>query len=249
MTLGLLNGSESNLVTEDGTKKNEEENGDENQEDDGEEDTDEWLKQQGLNSVNLKPSVLKRNSKNAQKDSIQSLDSRPKSTLLFRGAEAIGLFNYLHNSKGCMTNSGPMAGIPPTLISPVPFMGGVVQKLKIDQNVMKTRSSTGESLTHYTLHFTGPIMPFHIHRLCSLFSRTQSGEFEMKAETLYQTEAFNCLKPDQVQSSGGNLPVNAQLGQSEADSLRKLYGIYGKYEAIKTIKLDDTIYSCNELTS
>lgn len=98
-------------------KDNDDEDEDEN--DDDNEEPDEWLEQIGLNSaVNFKASVLQRNSKNAQRETILSFDNRPKSTLLFsQGSDVQALFNFLLNSKSCVCSSGPLTGIPPTLLS------------------------------------------------------------------------------------------------------------------------------------
>ena len=100
-------------------KQTDGEEDDEENDDSDSDEPDEWLEQIGLNSaLNFKASVLQRNSKNAQKESILSFDNRPKSTLLFsQGSDVQALFNFLLNSKSCVSCSGPLTGIPPTLLS------------------------------------------------------------------------------------------------------------------------------------
>ena len=92
-----------------------EDDDDEEEEEDEESDDepDEWLEQIGLNSaVNFKASILQRNNKNINKDSLLNFDNRPRSTLLFtQGGDVQALFNFLLNSKSCMANSGPLTGV------------------------------------------------------------------------------------------------------------------------------------------
>lgn len=53
------------------------------------------------------------------------------SLLLIEGVETQGLFNWLLNSKLCLSNTGPLTGIPPTLFSPVAFHQATLRPLKV----------------------------------------------------------------------------------------------------------------------
>ena len=53
------------------------------------------------------------------------------SLLLIEGVETQGLFNWLLNSKLCLSSTGPLAGIPPTLFSPVAFHQATLRPLKV----------------------------------------------------------------------------------------------------------------------
>ena len=188
---------------------------------------------------------MQRNTKDAQKDSLLNFDSRPRSTLLFsQGGDVQALFNFLLNSKTCITNSGPLAGIPPTLLSPLPFVGATLQKIKVEQNVVKSLTKQGDSLTQYALDFIGPIMPYHTHRLCNLFRMTQQNEFEMVANAYEQSSALNCVKRE-----GSRVLDKEQLSQymdeSEANSIESSFGIYGEVSSIKSILIKDDKFCCN----
>ena len=102
----------SNDANEDEHDENDEDDEEENENDCVGDEPDEWLEQMGLNSaVNFKASILKRNSKNQKKDSLLNFDNRPRSTLLFmEGGDVQALFNFLLNSKTCISNSGPLTG-------------------------------------------------------------------------------------------------------------------------------------------
>ena len=241
--VNLNNSSDEKRKLDDNCEKN---NDDENEPEEDNDEPDEWLDKIGLTSaVNFKASVLQRNNKDAQKDSLLNFDSRPRSTLLFsQGGDVQALFNFLLNSKTCITNSGPLAGIPPTLLSPLAFVGATLQKIKVEQNVVKSLTKTGESLTQYALDFIGPIMPYHVHRLCNLFSMTQQGEFEMVANTYEQSAALNCVKTE-ASFLLNKAHVSRYLDRSEVDSLASSFGIYGEASSIKSIAMKGDLFCCN----
>lgn len=216
---------------------------DDEENDDDCEEPDEWLEQIGLNStVNFKSSVLQRNSKNAQKDSTYNFDNRPRSTLYFsEGGDVQALFNFLLNSKSCMSSSGPLTGVPPTLLSPVSFIGATLQKIKVEQNVIKSLNSFGDPFTQYAIDFIGPIMPYHIHRLCNLFKVTQATDFSMVCNLYDQSAGLNCAK----KVDDEKINSDSLIDISELNSLRNSYGIFGEAQAIKSISLFDAKFCCN----
>lgn len=220
----------------------------ENNDTDEDEEADEWLDQIGLNTtVNFKSSVLQRNSKNMNKDSLFNFDNRPKSTLLFSsGGEVQALFNYLVNSKTCMLNSGPLTGVPPTLLSPLPFVGANLQKIKIEQNVIKSLSPTGESLIQYALDLIGPIMPYHIHRLAHLLRATQEGNgFSMIASVYEQSTGLNCAPKQENDGQAPSHFVKASyLDSAEWKAYEAGYGIFGEAQAIRSLLLNDKDKFC-----
>jgi protein downstream neighbor of Son len=219
---------------------------DEENDDQDNEEIDEFLEKIGLNSaVNFKSSNLQRNNKEAQKDSLLYFDSRPRSTLLFsQGGDVQALFNFLLNSKACILSSGPLTGVPPTLLSPLPFVGAALQKIKVEQNVIKSLTKTGDPLTQYALDFIGPIMPFHVHRLCNLFRATQQNEFDMVANTYEQSSALNCVK-NSADVIVDKEQMSKYLDMSEMESLENGYGVFGEATSIKSICIKDDMFCCN----
>lgn len=59
------------------------------------------------------------------------MDHRPESVVLVKGMNTLTLLNFLINSKSLIASSGPQAGLPPTLLSPVAFRGATMQMLKV----------------------------------------------------------------------------------------------------------------------
>ena len=138
---GELNVSDKNNDDETSGEKASEDMNEEDDENEDDDDHEEWMEKVGLNS---KVVTLQRNNKNANKDSHFYFDNRPKSTLLFpESGDVQSLFNYLLNSKACVLTSGPLAGVPPTLLAPVPFVGATLQKIRLEQNVIKSVTATG----------------------------------------------------------------------------------------------------------
>lgn len=127
-------------------------------------------------------------------------------------------------------------------------MGGNLQKIKVEQNIIKSLTASGQSLTQYALDFIGPIMPYHIHRLCNLFRLTQVDDFEMVGNTYDQTGSLNCVKKKTEKMSEddySDTKISSFLDESERKSLDALFGIFGEYQAIKTISFKDNMFRCN----
>lgn len=169
---------------------------------------------------------------------------------MFPGGDVQALFNFLLNSKTCVSNSGPYSGIPPTLLSPTAFVGATLQKTKIEQNIIKSLTKEGDPLTQYALDIIGPIMPYHIHRLCNLFKET-NGEFEMVANTYDSSAALNCVKiPNDSDEVAENVSpeingITSFLDRSELNSLKEKHGIFGESQAIRMIKYHENMFRCN----
>lgn len=59
------------------------------------------------------------------------IDESPESLVFVEGVEAQALFNFLVNCKSITATSGSLAGVPPTLLSPVAFTGATLTPLKV----------------------------------------------------------------------------------------------------------------------
>lgn len=207
-----------------------------NEDDDCE--ANEWLEEIGLDTKQIKVSTATRNQ---IQESMETLDNKPNSTVLVKGGDVQGLFNFLLNSKICFSNSGPMCGIPPTLLAPSCFLGATLQKLKFQQTLIKTLNNEGESITKYTIDLSGPIMPFMIHRLCKLFTQSQKGQFEMVSNSLLSSLAFNCIKyaNNDIYYLGNN------IDKSEEESLKNKHGLFnGTATCLNSIICENKIYRC-----
>jgi hypothetical protein len=97
-----------------------------NDDDDG--DGTEWLETIGIEKANFKVTQTNRT---VALENAESFDNKPHSTILVQGGDVHALFNFLLNSRICFTNTGCLAGVPPTLISSTCFIGATMQKLKV----------------------------------------------------------------------------------------------------------------------
>ena len=124
-----------------------------------------------------------------------------------------------------------------------------MQKIKVEQNIIKSLTNAGESLTQYALDFIGPIMPYHVHRLCNLFKIT-NGEFEMVSNTYDSSAALNCIKipsenADESENCLASKGMTSFLDSSESASLENNYGVFGESQAIKSVQLKEEMFCCN----
>uniref|UniRef100_A0A8C8X074 DNA replication fork stabilization factor DONSON n=1 Tax=Panthera leo TaxID=9689 RepID=A0A8C8X074_PANLE len=96
--------------------------------DDDEDESFSWLEEIGVQDKIKKPDILSIKLRK-EKHEVQ-MDHRPESVVLVKGMNTLTLLNFLINSKSLIASSGPQAGLPPTLLSPVAFRGATMQMLK-----------------------------------------------------------------------------------------------------------------------
>uniref|UniRef100_F7ILR2 DNA replication fork stabilization factor DONSON n=1 Tax=Callithrix jacchus TaxID=9483 RepID=F7ILR2_CALJA len=126
------------------------------------------------------------------------MDHRPESVVFMKGINTFTLLNFLINSKSLVATSGPQAGLPPTLLSPVAFRGATMQMLKARSVNVKTQALSGYR-DQFSLEITGPIMPHCLHSLTMLLKSSQSGSFSALLYPHEPTAVFNiCLPVDKV---------------------------------------------------
>nr|CAG4641021.1 EOG090X09DI [Eulimnadia texana] len=146
---------------------------------------DDWIK-----NIEIQPNLRLQLEAERRKDGGQSttLGSGSDSLLLVQGVETQGLFNWLLSTKICTPSSGPLVGIPPTLIAPVAFHNATLRPLKTRQAVVK---QDGQSM--FSLELLGPILPSSFSSLCQLFG---SMDFTVTAATLSGTEPFTRVRTE-----------------------------------------------------
>ena len=118
----------------------------------------------------------------------QNAVSRMKSLVLIKGMSSTQLFlNFLLNTRLCIANSGPLSGVPPTLLSPVSFHGSTLQSLQVKQTV----SEAGEGSESFScLELIGPILPNCVDGLISLL-KSSLGSFKASLTTYEPTASFS----------------------------------------------------------
>ncbi|XP_006886809.1 PREDICTED: protein downstream neighbor of Son [Elephantulus edwardii] len=164
--------------------------------DEDEEESFSWLKEMGVQDKIKKPDIL---SIKLRKDKHEvQMDHRPESIVLVKGMNTFTLLNFLINSKSLVATSGPQAGLPPTLLSPVAFRGATMQMLKARSTNVKTQAFSGYK-DQFSLEITGPVMPHSLLSVTTLLRTSQSGSFSAVLYAHEPTAVFNiCPSVDTV---------------------------------------------------
>nr|CAG4643345.1 EOG090X09DI [Ilyocryptus agilis] len=148
----------------------------------GDEDDDEWINDIGLHS-NLRSKLEAERLQDGGQGTSQGTYS--DSLLLIEGVETQALFNWLLNSKLCLSSTGPLAGIPPTLFSPVAFHHATLRPLKARQGLLKQE---GENV--YSVEIQGPILP---HSIVSLMKLLKTCDYKAVFTSLASTKPFSAF--------------------------------------------------------
>lgn len=85
------------------------------------------------------------------------------------GVEVHALYNFLINCKSTTAVTGPLAGIPPTLLSPVAFNGATLKTLKVRESKVHIDNSD-----FFSLELIGPILPSATHNIFGINPPDQS---------------------------------------------------------------------------
>ncbi|NXY71272.1 DONS protein, partial [Glareola pratincola] len=147
-----------------------------------------WLEEMGVQDKVKKPDAISIKLRK-EKHEVQ-MDHKPESLALVRGTNTFTLLNFLINCKSLVAVTGPQAGLPPTLLSPVAFRGGTMQTLK-------ARSINAKARVHlayediFSLEIVGPVMPHCLHALTTLLQAAQKGAFSAVLYAHEPTAVFN----------------------------------------------------------
>lgn len=144
------------------------------------EDQDQWLESLGLSQQDFPSletsSLRRRRMRNVLNKSKKTIDDQTAHGKMKSIVRVDGLSNcqmlislFINNRKICISNSGSLSGIPPTLLSPVAFTGATLTPITIKQKTTEQRSTNIISLD-----LSGPILPHTLYGIMSLFSRFSS---------------------------------------------------------------------------
>ncbi|KFQ26376.1 Protein downstream neighbor of Son, partial [Merops nubicus] len=158
---------------------------------DDDEESFSWLEEMGVQDKVKKPDAISIKLRK-EKHEVQ-VDHRPESLALVKGTNTFTLLNFLINCKSLVAVSGPQAGLPPTLLSPVAFRGGTMQTLKARSMNARARAQRAyEDI--FSLEIVGPVLPHALHSLAALLRAAQGGAFSAALYAHEPTAVFNaCL--------------------------------------------------------
>ncbi|KAK7794067.1 hypothetical protein R5R35_001321 [Gryllus longicercus] len=150
--------------------------------DDDDETADEWLKSMGMEASEIKK--LNAHQEKLVSDRSREVDHSSESLVYVEGFDVQALFNFLNNCKTIVSSTGPLAGIPPTLLAPVAFRGAHLKPFKVQQSRVKV-----DTKSYYSIEIRGPILPHTVHNLCGLIKQKQS--FSMTFAHVESTKPFS----------------------------------------------------------
>ncbi|KAG5890557.1 hypothetical protein JTB14_028308 [Gonioctena quinquepunctata] len=120
-----------------------------------------WLKSMGINDDDIKQ-INYTQEKMVHKAECE-IDNSEQSLVMVEGVEVHALYNFLINCKSATATTGPLAGIPPTLLAPVAFYGASLNSLKVRENKVHL-----DDADYYSIELSGPILPSTIHNLFAI---------------------------------------------------------------------------------
>ncbi|XP_012273261.1 protein downstream neighbor of son homolog [Orussus abietinus] len=157
----------------------------------GEEEDDE-PEEKWLQSIGVEDSEIRRintiNSRLAL-DKESEIDNMKQSLVFVKGVEAQALFNFLINCKSATSTTGALAGVPPTLLSPVAFHGATLKPLKVKESVVLVDKDR-----YHSLELKGPLLPHVMPSLCRLMESSQLEKFSLSCAQLSSTSSFTSAK-------------------------------------------------------
>lgn len=134
--------------------------------DEDSEDEEQWLKSMGVEASEIKKISTTHARRLHNKECAE--DTTDQSILLIEGVECQALFNFLLNAKSTITKVGRLAGIPPTLISPVAFPGATLRNNQIRGSIIRELN-----VDYYSMELKGVILPHTLQYLCNLMKESK----------------------------------------------------------------------------
>ncbi|RWS05262.1 protein downstream neighbor of Son-like protein, partial [Dinothrombium tinctorium] len=118
--------------------------------------------------------------------SSENMSASKNSLLMIQGPDTMLFLTFLTSSpQYVVAKTGPFAGIPPTLLSPVAFHGGSLYPLKLKESEIIHKDNP-----LYSLEISGPVLPNNVHGLCEFMRETQDGNYKASLSTQESTAPF-----------------------------------------------------------
>lgn len=133
-------------------------------EDDDDIDQEEWLASMGVEASEIRK--ISSGHSRAVRNAECAEDFSEHSIALIEGVECQAFFTFLLHSKNTIMTTGRLAGVPPTLFSPVAFPGGTLRS-------STTRYSKMGATDYHSLEIRGVILPHVLPYLCGLLRESR----------------------------------------------------------------------------
>ena len=181
MSQGYFSGSES--LNNSANKNNDEGGGEDDDDENGDENDAtcaQWLEDMGLSASSSTNTNNDRRTFTSKKK-ISNEKARSTAIVIQDVSSVNSLFNFLLNKsqRTCMSLTGPLTGIPPTLLSPRPFLHSTLKYLNVHFQSNSILTIDG-----------GPLLPDRIKGLWNLLTKDHS-DIQMICTNVERTSALN----------------------------------------------------------
>ncbi|KZC06877.1 Protein downstream neighbor of son like protein [Dufourea novaeangliae] len=167
--------------------------------DDEDETQDEWLQSLGVDNSEIRKIHSSQARVTLEKET--EIDNLKQSLIFVKGVEAQGLFNFLINCKSAITTTGPLAGVPPTLLAPVAFYGATLKPIKVKESTVRV-----DNERYFSFELKGPLLPHVLPSLCSLMKSSQLEQYSASCAQLNSTTSFSVTKYGSEQRESSDAP-------------------------------------------
>ncbi|XP_017848913.1 protein downstream neighbor of son homolog [Drosophila busckii] len=168
---------------------------------DDDDDDDAWLESLGVDERELRR-IQTTHARKLQAAEM-SVDFSDNSLLLIEGVECQGFFSYILNAKSTITSVGRLAGVPPTLLSPVAFPKATMQHL-----VPRSKQVRLDGVDYHSIDIKGLLLPTFLPSVAALLCETRqmfSATLASSTNTLSFSKATQKLldtSPCEAKSAG-----------------------------------------------
>ncbi|XP_075147004.1 humpty dumpty [Haematobia irritans] len=156
--------------------------GDEDDDDD-EEEGDDWLQSLGVDEKEIRKIQTAHQRKLKAQEMTE--DFSDNSLLLIEGVECQGFFSFLLNAKSTISSVGRLAGVPPTLLSPVAFPKATMQHMQARSSKVRM-----DGVDYCSIEVKGTILPSFLPYVCHLLGETKD-TFSATLASSMNTLAFS----------------------------------------------------------
>eukprot|EP00099_Drosophila_melanogaster_P013438 NP_001303424.1 humpty dumpty, isoform B [Drosophila melanogaster] len=176
-----------------------------------EDDDEDWLESLGVDERELR----RIQSSHARKQQAAEMreDFSDNSLLLVDGVECQGFFSYLLNAKSAISTVGRLAGVPPTLLSPVAFPKATMQHL-----VPRSKKVRLDGVDYFSIDIKGLILPTFLPSVAELLSETR----QMFSSTL--ASSINTLAFSKATQKLLETPETPQSDAEGEDAAGQVFG-------------------------
>ena len=168
-------------------------------------------------------------------------EDKSKTLAFVKGRDTNLLLTFLSNTDLIIPTTGPLVGVPPTLLSPVAFSGASLHPLKL-----KTSHLMHGNQLIYNLDLIGPVLPNVVYDLMKFFEATKKS-FSSLIGNLDATGPFTAFSSSKPESSANLMSLFASENLKDCGLSKDLISNICQHKqqskrVLKSVQFDSTGY-------